>query len=205
MRKFIKLFCIVAILAIIAPQSADAQFFKKLKDTAKGVLDDATSSSSSSSSSTSSSPATSTVQARDFTPTTWGGTMYNPISSVLDVELVECYGKSISVNFGKVYFKLKVKLNIVDDFVKIQEFNTLAIDQDGNSYAPLRSHSQEIKVTEGIWVNIESDSEMCFQNVKKTATSFQTLKMRFWFRGRGYNGDNTGVIEFRDVPIKWMK
>lgn len=43
-----------------------------------------------------------------------GGYMINPLSKAMDVELVGCYGKGKSVNFGDVYLVLKVKMNLVE-------------------------------------------------------------------------------------------
>ena len=43
-------------------------------------------------------------------PVASGGTMINPLASVMDVELVGAYGRSTSENYGTVYLVFKIKM-----------------------------------------------------------------------------------------------
>ena len=67
-----------------------------------------------------------------------GGTMINPFAEAMDVELVGCYGKSTSENYGTAYLvlKLKMKLNKTSVLLSGNENGnkTMAVDADGNAY-----------------------------------------------------------------------
>ena len=53
------------------------------------------------------------------TPIAGGGTLYNPFEKNLDVEVVEVYGTSKSMNFGNVSVVLKLKAKTVIDKISM--------------------------------------------------------------------------------------
>ncbi len=137
-----------------------------------------------------------------------GGTMTYTQKDKVEFELVGVYGKSTSANYGTVYAVFKVKMIANKSKIKFGGTTTSAsgnitpkaIDTNGNAYdTEFKGNvSQEYDVVEGTFVNLKLDGRCEFQNVKKSATTMQVLRMPFWL---GYEQD--GVITLKDVPVQW--
>ncbi len=191
-----------ALALVLSIGSAQAQglggFLKKVNKGLEKVT--GTNSDGASSSSTSSTVAT--------IPIEWGGTMVNPASKIMDVELVGVYGVKKTENFGNVYAVLKITVKIVKDNIslggKTGGAQTVAFDADGNQYTPYNSGGASFTITEGIAVkcDLSSTGRHTFEDVPIATKAFKKMKIDYYLDAqyRGYNG---GAIEFNDVPIKW--
>ncbi|WP_277069188.1 hypothetical protein [Prevotella corporis] len=133
-----------------------------------------------------------------------GGYMINPLSKAMDVELVGCYGKGKSVNFGDVYLVLKVKMNLVKETISIGNTagkgKCLAIDADGNQYFH-DNDANSVSVAEGMFVRINLNDgkyNQHFVNVPKKVKVLPLIKLGFYI-----DGSQRDMIEFRDVPVQW--
>ena len=107
MKRYIIRTLIIAVAAMFAmPQTADAQIGNLLKKAKKAVE------------AVTGTTDTKTAEAKDAgtqaaeVAVASGGTMINPFSEAADIELVGCYGKSTSENFGTAYLVLKVKMKL---------------------------------------------------------------------------------------------
>ena len=80
-----------------------------------------------------------------------GGTLRNPLASIVDVQLVGAYGKSTSANYGVVTLVFKVKM--------IANLNQLRLGGNSNYPAIMVKESNE------------------FADVKKTATTIKQLQL----------------------------
>ncbi|MBQ9650918.1 MAG: hypothetical protein IJV13_01710 [Prevotella sp.] len=134
-----------------------------------------------------------------------GATMTNPVSKVMDVELVGLYGVSTSENFGNVEVILKVKMKEPETSVTFGgnagSEVTIAYDADGNSYKMESSSvGESYDVEEGIPVKIVMNGRYAFQKVRKSATTFPVLKL---FTHIAYSNGYRGTIVFKNVPIQW--
>jgi len=194
MKRIVKIMSLVALFAFCA-MPADAQLgnlLKKVKKTVEAVTG------------TPDTPAGQVLQKTTAVPVPSGGTMENPLSSSLDIELVGVYGKTSSMNYGEVYLVMKVKMILNKPTVKfggsVNNAKTMAVDQDGNSYLTKYSGvSTEVPVTEGMFVKVKLDNERCsFVDVKKSATTMQMIRIACWI-----DVDHNGMITFKNVPVKW--
>lgn len=156
---------------------------------------------SNTSSSTATESTSSTTNSVDV-PVEGGGTLHNPLSKTLDVQLVGAYGKSTSTNYGEVnlVFKVKMLANLTSvRFGVNSELPGLMIDQDGNTYKTRESAGwYSYDVTEGVYMKIPIKTETAFVDVKKTATTIQQLQI-----GISTSYENRGLIVLKNVPIKW--
>lgn len=139
-------------------------------------------------------------------PIASGGYMINPLAKVMDVELVGCYGKSKSNNFGDVYLVLKVKMNIVKSSISIgnsigREGKSMAMDSDGNQY--FIDNDAGVNVVEGMFVRLNLNDEeknQHFVDVPKKVTNFPLVKLGFYI-----DAAYREYIELHDIPIIWDK
>ncbi|MGN1375202.1 MAG: hypothetical protein ACI4V5_01460 [Prevotella sp.] len=130
-----------------------------------------------------------------------GGTLTNPLSQIIDVQLVGVYGKSTSTNYGTVHLVFKVKMienrNSIRFGVNVN-YPGLMIDQDGNTYKTQESAGwYNYSVTEGIYMKLPVDKTW-FADVKKTATTIQQLQI-----GISAEYNKTGLLVLKNVPIQW--
>ncbi|MDD5861553.1 MAG: hypothetical protein PUD15_03200 [Prevotella sp.] len=132
-----------------------------------------------------------------------GGTLTNPLSSVMDVELVGVYGHSKSVNFGDVGVVLKIKMN---EYVETLNYidggsRTIAFDEEGNSYMGDNT-LYSVPVTEGVFVKIDmGEKGQHFKNVRKAAAkTFPVMKIKICV-----DYGKEGTLVFKDVPVTWDK
>lgn len=137
-----------------------------------------------------------------------GGTMVNAFSDVMDVELVGAYGKSTSENYGTIGLVLKIKMKANEEYVSLggnegfpnqASTKLLGIDQDGQTYIA-DGGSERYNVTEGVFIKVDLGAHQgtTIQNVKKTATTLQVLKVPVYIDAK-----NRGYLTFRDVPVVW--
>ena len=135
-----------------------------------------------------------------------GGTMVNAFSDVMDVELVGAYGKSTSENYGTIGLVLKIKMKANEEYVSLggnegfpnqASTKLLGIDQDGQTYIA-DGGSERYNVTEGVFIKVDLGAHQgtTIQNVKKTATTLQVLKVPVYIDAK-----NRGYLTFRDVPV----
>lgn len=130
-----------------------------------------------------------------------GGTLRNPIPSIIDVQLVGAYGKSTSLNYGTVslVFKVKMIANLTSIRFGVNVDNPgLMVDQDGNTYKTQESAGwYNYPVTEGVLMKLPV-TKTWFTDVKKTATTIQQLQI-----GISASYNDTGLIVLKNVPIQW--
>lgn len=140
------------------------------------------------------------------TPIAGGGTLYNPFEKNLDVEVVEVYGTSKSMNFGNVSVVLKLKAKTVIDKINyIGDDKTTAYDDEGNVYR-IDNTAYSIKVAEGISVKADLGAyDLHFLNVPKKTQKLQLVKLFLYNDFEDGSGAQRGYIELRDAPITWRK
>ena len=192
-RKSFYTFLIVAVAFLAFPLSADAQLGGLLKKVKKGVesVTNATN------------KATDAATGGKEVAIPSGGTMINPFSEAMDVELVGCYGKSTSENYGTAYLvlKLKMKLNKTSVLLSGNENGnkTMAVDADGNAYGTSAMGGTRRDVTEGIFVKVKvDDPQQQFKDVKKSVKEFQLIKMSVYI-----DPQHRGALTFKNVPVLW--
>lgn len=168
--------------------------FKKVK---KGV-ESVTGSSATSSSTETAAPTTKGIDV----PIEGGGTLRNPLSNIVDVQLVGVYGKPTSTNYGEVNLVFKVKMIANKTSVRFGgniNYPMLLIDQDGNAYEPHGTAGwTPFDVTEGVYMKIPLKESTAFVDVKQTATTVQQLQI-----GVSTSYEDTGLIVIKNVPIQW--
>ena len=196
-RNIIRTF-IIAVAAVFAvPQTADAQIgnllkkAKKAVETVTGTTDAKTAEAKDAG-----------TQATEVAIAS-GGTMINPFSDAADIELVGCYGKSTSENFGTAYLVLKVKMKPNKNRIILSGNEngnkTMAIDADGNSYGTSAMGGMGCDVTEGVFVKLKVDApQQQFKDVKKSVKEFQLIKMSIYI-----DPQYRGALTFKNVPIQW--
>lgn len=198
MKRTVKLMTVAIAAMVIGAQPACAQFGKLLKKAQDAV-----------NTVTNATDQTSTVADGEVVVTLDnGGTMTYTQKDKVEFELVGVYGKSTSANYGTMYAVFKVKMIANKSIIKFggttrtASANIIpkAIDTNGNAYdTKFKGNvSQEFDVVEGTAVRLKLDDGCAFQNVKKSTTTLQVLRMPFWL---GY--EQEGVITIKDVPVQW--
>lgn len=194
MKKNLIHIVLVALFAVFAfPQQADAQLGGLLKKVKKGVE-----------SVTKATGVSADVKAAGTeVAIPSGGTMINPFAEAMDVELVGCYGKSTSENYGTAYLVLKVKMKLNKTSVLLSGNEngnkTMAVDADGNAYQTSAMGGTRRDVTEGIFVKVKiDDPQQQFADVKKSVKEFQLIKMSVYI-----DPQYRGALTFKNVPVLW--
>lgn len=135
-------------------------------------------------------------------PIEGGGTLRNPLSKIVDVQLVGAYGKATSMSYGEVNLVFKVKMIANLTAVKFgvnANYAGLMIDQDGNTYKTKESAGwYEYPVTEGVYMKIPLKPSTAFVDVKQTAKTIQQLQV-----GISTSYNDTGLLILKNVPIQW--
>lgn len=194
MKKNLIHIVLVSLFAVFAfPQQADAQLGGLLKKVKKGV--------ESVTKATGVSADAKAAGTEVAIPS--GVTMINPFAEAMDVELVGCYGKSTSENYGTAYLvlKLKMKLNKTSVLLSGNENGnkTMAVDADGNAYGTSAMGGTRRDVTEGIFVKVKvDDPQQQFKDVKKSVKEFQLIKMSVYI-----DPQYRGALTFKNVPVLW--
>ena len=194
MKKNLIHIVLVALFAVFAfPQQADAQLGGLLKKVKKGV--------ESVTKATGVSADAKAAGTEEAIPS--GGTMINPFAEAMDVELVGCYGKSTSENYGTAYLVLKVKMKLNKTSVLLSGNEngnkTMAVDADGNAYQTSAMGGTRRDVTEGIFVKVKiDDPQQQFADVKKSVKEFQLVKLSVYI-----DPQHRGAITFKNVPVLW--
>lgn len=192
-KKSFYTFLIVAVAFLAFPLSADAQLGGLLKKVKKGVE-----------SVTKATGVSADVKAAGTeVAIPSGGTMINPFAEAMDVELVGCYGKSTSENYGTAYLVLKVKMKLNKTSVLLSGNEngnkTMAVDADGNAYQTSAMGGTRRDVTEGIFVKVKiDDPQQQFADVKKSVKEFQLVKLSVYI-----DPQHRGAITFKNVPVLW--
>lgn len=191
-KKSFYTFLIVAVAFLAFPLSADAQLGGLLKKVKKGVENV-----------TNVTKVTDAEAGGKEVAIPSGGTMINPFAEAMDVELVGCYGKSTSENYGTAYLvlKLKMKLNKTSVLLSGNENGnkTMAVDADGNVYGTSAMGGTRRDVTEGIFVKVKvDDPQQQFKDVKKSVKEFQLIKMSVYI-----DPQYRGALTFKNVPVLW--
>lgn len=192
-KKSFYTFLIVAVAFLAFPLSADAQLGGLLKKVKKGV--------ESVTKATGVSADAKAAGTEVAIPS--GGTMINPFAEAMDVELVGCYGKSTSENYGTAYLVLKVKMKLNKTSVLLSGNEngnkTMAVDADGNAYQTSAMGGTRRDVTEGIFVKVKiDDPQQQFADVKKSVKEFQLVKLSVYI-----DPQHRGAITFKNVPVLW--
>lgn len=194
MKKNLIHIVLVALFAVFAfPLQADAQLGGLLKKVKKGV--------ESVTKATGVSADAKAAGTEVAIPS--GGIMINPFAEAMDVELVGCYGKSTSENYGTAYLVLKVKMKLNKTSVLLSGNEngnkTMAVDADGNAYQTSAMGGTRRDVTEGIFVKVKiDDPQQQFADVKKSVKEFQLVKLSVYI-----DPQHRGAITFKNVPVLW--
>lgn len=131
-----------------------------------------------------------------------GGTLRNPLASIVDVQLVGAYGKSTSTNYGVVTLVFKVKM--IANLTQLRlggnsSYPAIMVDQDDNAYKmKVGTGWYTYDVTEGVYMKVQLKESNEFADVKKTATTIKQLQL-----GISTSYDDTGLLMLNNVPIHW--
>lgn len=193
MKKIIRTFCVAAIALFAIPQHADAQFFKKLKEAAKGVVQEVTGTNSNTTTTPSQSPQL------NFATSSSGVLIGNPGSKYFTVEFVEAKGSKGS-NRVDIYVKVKaVGLNFQNALVGGAGL-TKAYDADGNEYGAGCDYDDMKNLNPDVAVKLKF-ATIC--EVPSTVTSFVLVRGP-WNLGGGRNSSSVNeYIQLKNVPIVW--
>ena len=199
--------CLAFLLLGTIPTQAQSlgSILKKAKKVLSSTIDQQTKSAGTTTSTAASAKSDDGPKAK-ATPIAGGGTLYNPFEKNLDVEVVEVYGTSKSMNFGNVSVVLKLKAKTVIDKINyIGDDKTTAYDDEGNVYR-IDNTAYSIKVAEGISVKADLGAyNLHFLNVPKKTQKLQLVKLFLYNDFEDGSGAQRGYIELRDVPITWRK
>ena len=197
MAKMIKIICVVAIGLFTMPQSANAQFFKKLKKAAENVVKEVTKvdSDDKSQADKNASPAL------NFITSASGVSIGNPASKHFDLEFVSAVGNKAS-NTVTITLKATAKsLNYSD--VWMGKFKVVGYDTDGNEYNRTR-FSDKKNLTVGLPVKFE------LAPLEKVPATVTTLSVVYsdWFIStdsgmRSVDGNLSTLIQLKNVPVTW--
>lgn len=136
-------------------------------------------------------------------PVASGGTMINPLASVMDVELVGAYGRSTSENYGTVYLVFKIKMLANKASVglggAVDNVKSMAVDQDGNQYLTGTDGQFRKPLTEGVAVMVAlDDADAHYRDVPRSVRQMQIIKV-----GAFIDQQAKGMITFKNVPVVW--
>lgn len=195
MKKIIRTVCVVAIALFAIPQQADAQFFQKLKEAAKGVVKEVTGVNTTGTTTTSAQNA----PALSFSPSVGGVSIANPGSKYFTVEFVEAKGSKGS-NRVDIYVKVKaVGINFQNGLIGGGGL-TKAYDADGNEYNAGCGGDDMKNLNPDIAVKLKF-ATIC--DVPATVSSF-VLVNGPWNLGGGRNSKSINeYIQMKNVPIVW--
>lgn len=196
MKKIIRTVCIAAIALFAIPQQADAQFFKKLKEAAKGVVQEVAGTTNSE---TNSSTSMNKAPGINFVSSANGVAVGNPGSEYFTLEFVEAKGNKGS-NRVDIYVKVKaVSLSIQNALVGGAGL-TKAYDADGNEYGAGCDYDDKKNLNPDVAVKLKF-ATIC--EVPSTVTSFVLVKGP-WNLGGGRNSSSINeYIQLKNVPIVW--
>lgn len=197
MKKIIRTVCIAAIALFAIPQQADAQFFKKLKEAAKGVVQEVTGTTTTGTAST-----TTTAQnapSVSYLPSASGVLVGNPGSKYFTLEFVEAKGSKGS-NRVDIYVKVKaVSLSIQNALVGGAGL-TKAYDADGNEYGAGCDYDDKKNLNPDVAVKLKF-ATIC--EVPSTVTSFVLVKGPWNLSGGRNSSPINEYIQLKNVPIVW--
>ena len=189
--------CLAFLLLGTIPTQAQSlcSILKKAKKVLSSTIDQQTKSTSTTTSTAASAKSDDGPKAK-ATPIAGGGTLYNPFEKNLDVEVVEVYGTSKSMNFGNVSVVLKLKAKTVIDKINyIGDDKTTAYDDEGNVYR-IDNTAYSIKVAEGISVKADLGAyNLHFLNVPKKTQKLQLVKLFLYNDFEDGSGAQRGYIE----------
>ena len=183
MKKIIRTVCVVAIALFAIPQHADAQFFKKLKEAAKGVVQEVTGTNSNTTTTPSQSPQL------NFATSSSGVMIGNPGSK-----------GSKGSNRVDIYVKVKaVGISFQNALVGGAGL-TKAYDADGNEYGAGCDYDDMKNLNPDVAVKLKF-ATIC--EVPSTVTSFVLVRGP-WNLGGGRNSSSVNeYIQLKNVPIVW--
>lgn len=198
MKKALTTLCVVAIGLFAMPQSANAQFFKKLKKAAESVVKEVTKvdSDDKSQADKNASPAL------NFITSASGVSIGNPASKHFDVEFVSAVGNKAN-NTVTIYVKATAKsLNYSSAHVGGQN-NGKAYDSDGNEYEE-GSYGDSKALTVGVPVKYEFAK---FKKVPATVDKFVVVYGGWYLDGSAFCPSGVtfvqNAIQLKNVPITW--
>lgn len=190
----------MAIALFAIPQQADAQFLKKLKEAAKGVVKEVLTDDNAEQTTTTQ-PGTTTAPSTNFVTSTSGVSVGNPASKHFDVEFVEAIGNAAS-NTVTITLKATSKdLNYAD--VTMGKWNVKAYDADGNEYVR-STFSDKKNMPAGVPVKFELAK---IAKVPATVKSFVLVYVDYIVDIndiRSYDNDLSTFIQLKNVPITWQ-
>ena len=134
-------------------------------------------------------------------PIATGGSLINPLKSLVDIQLVGAYGKSTSENYGEVSLVFKVKMIANKNEISIggnSEWPVMLIDEEGNVSTPRYLGWHPYSVSEGIYMKIPLVDSSTFTNVKKSAKVIQKAQIAI-----SLSYDEKGFVIMKNVPIQW--
>lgn len=200
MKKMTKIICLAAIAFLAMPQSANAQFFKKLKDAAKKVVNDAVKTDTDDKKTSDAK----TASSLEFVTTPEGVAIGNPGAEHFDLQFVEAVGDKAS-NTVTVYVKASAKkLNYNNAQIGGRNNNVKAYDADGNEYETV-SYGNAKTLTVGLPVKFELGK---FAKVPATVDSFAVIYSGWYLdtdtRCPGGTTYMQYAIQLKNVPVKWQ-
>ena len=196
MKKIIRTVCVVAIALFAIPQQADAQFFKKLKEAAKGVVQEVTGVNTTGTNTTTSPQ---NAPALSFSPSVGGVAVGNPGSEYFTMEFVEAKGNKAS-NRVDIYVKVTaVGVSFQNGLIGGGGL-TKAYDADGNEYNAGCGGDDMKNLNPDVAVKLKF-ATIC--EVPATVSSFVLVKGP-WNLGGGRNSKSINeYIQLKNVPIAW--
>ena len=189
----------MAIALFTMPQQADAQFLKKLKEAAKGVVKDVLTDDSAEQTTTAQ-PGATTAPSTNFVTSASGVSVGNPAAQYFDLQFVEAIGNK-AANTVTIYLKATAKdLNYAN--VKIGDNSVVGYDTDGNEYKS-NNYALAKNLTVGLPVKYEISS---LANVPSTVSTLAVVYVGWYINSsKAAKGGNLATnIQLKNVPIKWQ-
>lgn len=197
MTKTVKILCLVATAILAMPQSANAQFFKKLKKAAENVVKEVTKPDSDDKSQADK-KASPTLE---FVTSASGVSIGNPASKHFDLEFVSAVGNKAS-NTVTITLKATAKsLNYAK--VWMGKYKVTGYDTDGNEYNRT-GYSDNKDLTVGVPVKFELAP---LERVPATVTTLPVVYSD-WFIStdtgmRSMDQNLSTLIQLKNVPVTW--
>lgn len=189
----------MAIALFAIPQQADAQFLKKLKEAAKGVVKEVLTDDNAEQTTTTQ-LGTTTAPSTNFVTSASGVSVGNPAAQYFDLQFVEAVGNS-AANTVTIYLKATAKdLNYAN--VQIGNNTVVGYDTDGNEYKS-NNYALAKNLTVGLPVKYEISS---LANVPSTVNTLAVVYVGWYINSsKAAKGGNLSTnIQLKNVPVKWQ-
>lgn len=122
----------------------------------------------------------------------------NPLSMVVDIVLVECIGDP-TTGYVNLIFKARNKTYAENMSFGGSLDGTVAFDSQGRQYKPYTSSRTRVASSRGLWSEVRLEGRKGgFSDVPAGLPVMKLFKVYCYI-----DADNTGHIEFRNIPIVW--